>query len=45
MTWPNGQPDFIKLKEIHLEELARRFRMQRIVLETVSEVYDLMAPT
>jgi len=26
-----GKPDFTKLKEIHLEELARRFRMQRIV--------------
>jgi type III restriction enzyme len=41
----DGKPDFTKLKEIHLEELARRFRMQRIVFETTSEVYDLMAPT
>jgi len=41
----DGKPDFTKLKEIHLEELARRFRMQRIVFETASEVYDLMAPT
>jgi type III restriction enzyme len=40
----DGKPDFTKLKEIHLEELARRFRMQRIVFETASEVYDLMAP-
>jgi hypothetical protein len=39
------KPDFTKLKEIHLEELARRFRMQKIVFETASEVYDLMAPT
>jgi len=41
----DGKPDFTKLKEIHLEELARRFRMQRIIFETTSEVYDLMAPT
>jgi type III restriction enzyme len=41
----DGKPDFTKLKEIHLEELARRFRMQRIVFETASEVYDLMGPT
>jgi type III restriction enzyme len=41
----DGKPDFTKLKEIHLEELARRFRMQRIVFETASEVYDLMSPT
>src|SRR5260370_4696585 len=41
----DGKPDFSKLKEIHLEELARRFRMQKIVVETASEVYDLMAPT
>jgi type III restriction enzyme len=36
------KPDFTKLKEIHLEELARRFRMQRIVFESASEVYDQM---
>ncbi len=41
----DGKPDFTKLKEIHLEELARRFRMQRIVFETASEVYEQMAPT
>jgi type III restriction enzyme len=41
----DGKPDFTKLKEIHLEELGRRFRMQRIVFETASAVYDQMAPT
>ena len=41
----DGKPDFTKLKEIHLEELARRFRMQRIVFETASQVYEQMAPT
>jgi type III restriction enzyme len=40
----DGKADFTKLKEINLEELARRFRMQRIVFETASEVYDQMAP-
>lgn len=40
----DGKPDFTKLKEIHLEELARRFRMQKIIFETASEVYDQMAP-
>jgi type III restriction enzyme len=41
----DGKPDFTMLKEIHLEELAQRFRMQRIVFETASEVYEQMAPT
>ena len=41
----DGKPDFSKLKEIDLYELARRFRMQRVVFETASEVYDQMAPT
>src|SRR6202521_4145098 len=41
----DGKPDFTKLKEIDLAGLAQRFRMQRIVFETASEVYDLMAPT
>ena len=41
----DGKPDFTKLKEIHLEELGRRFRMQKIVFETASAVYDQMSPT
>ncbi len=40
----DGKSDFTKLKEIQLEDLARRFRIQRIVFETASEVYDQMAP-
>ena len=40
----DGKPDFTKLKEIDLAGLAQRFRMQRIVFETASEVYDQMAP-
>lgn len=41
----DGKPDFSKLKEIDLYELAKRFRMQRIVFEAATEVYDQMAPT
>lgn len=41
----DGKPDFTQLKEISLEDLARRFRMQKIVFETASEVYDQMVPT
>ncbi len=40
----DGKPDFTKLKEIDLAGLAQRFRMQRIVFETASEVYDQTAP-
>jgi hypothetical protein len=40
----DGKPDFTKLKEIDLAGLAQRFRMQRIVFETASEVYDQMSP-
>jgi type III restriction enzyme len=41
----DGKPDFTKLTEIQLDELERRFRMQRIVFEAASGVYDRMAPT
>jgi hypothetical protein len=40
----DGKPDFTKLKEIDLAGLARRLRMQRIVFEAASEVYDRMTP-
>ena len=41
----DGKPDFTKLKEITLDELARRYRMQKIVFEAASEVYDMMEKT
>jgi type III restriction enzyme len=41
----DGKPDFTKLKEINLDELARRYRMQRIVFQVASEVYDTMEKT
>jgi type III restriction enzyme len=41
----DGKPDLTKISEIDLEELGRRFRMQRIVFETSLELYDLMKTT
>ena len=41
----DGKPDFTKLKEIDLDELVQRYRMQRIVFQTASEVYDMMEKT
>lgn len=38
----DGKPDFSQLKEISLLELARRFRLQKIVFEAASQVYDQM---
>jgi type III restriction enzyme len=41
----DGKPDFTKVTEIHLQDLARRFRIQKIIFETASELYDEMAKT
>jgi type III restriction enzyme len=41
----DGKPDVARLTEISLEELGRRFRMQKIVFATASSVYDQMNPT
>ena len=38
----DGKPDAVLIEAIDLERLAREFRMQRIVFETVREVYDQM---
>jgi type III restriction enzyme len=40
-----GKPDVSRITEIDLEDLARRFRMQKIVFETARDVFDQMAPT
>jgi len=37
-----GKPDITKLTEIDLRELESRFRRQKIIFETVREVYDQM---
>ncbi len=39
-----GKPDVTRVSEIHLEELGRQFRMQRIVFEAAAGVYDQMRP-
>ena len=41
----DGKPDVTRLTEINLEELGRRFRMQKIVFATASDIYDQMSPT
>jgi type III restriction enzyme len=39
-----GKPDVTRLTEIQIEDLARRFRFQKIVFETARDVYDQMRP-
>ena len=39
-----GKPDVTKLTEITLQDLGRRFRMQRIIFETARDVFDQMKP-
>jgi type III restriction enzyme len=41
----DGKPDVSRITEITLEELGRRFRMQRIIFATASALYDQMKPT
>ena len=40
-----GKPDVTKLSEIDLEELASKFRWQRIAFETASGIFDQMKPS
>lgn len=40
-----GKPDVTRVTEIDLEELGKKFRMQRIVFEAARDVFDLMKPT
>ncbi|HEV2380126.1 MAG TPA: DEAD/DEAH box helicase family protein [Terriglobia bacterium] len=39
-----GRPDVARLTEINLQDLARKFRTQKIVFETARDVYDQMQP-
>lgn len=39
-----GKPDITRLSEIDLKDLAKKFRMQRIIFETAGEIYDQMKP-
>ncbi len=38
----DGKPDVARIAEISLEELGRRFRTQKIIFSTASELYDQM---
>jgi type III restriction enzyme len=40
----DGQPDVTKIAEIDLEDLAQKFRMQKIVFETARDLFDQMKP-
>jgi type III restriction enzyme len=39
-----GKPDVTKISEINLEDLARKFRRQKIVFEAARDIYDQMKP-
>jgi len=41
----DGKPDVTKITTIDLEELARKFRMQKIIFETARDIYDQMKPS
>jgi len=41
----DGKPDVTRLTAISLEELGRKFRMQKIIFATASDLYDQMKPT
>jgi hypothetical protein len=39
-----GKPDVTKISAIDLEELGRKFRMQKVIFETARDIYDQMRP-
>lgn len=39
-----GKPDLTRLSQIELEELGRRFRLQKIAFEAARDVFDQMKP-
>jgi len=41
----DGKADVTRLTEIDLEELGRKFRLQKVVFETARDIYDQMAPS
>jgi type III restriction enzyme len=40
-----GKPDVTKISEIDLEDLGRKFRMQKIIFEAARGIFDQMKPT
>jgi len=41
----DGKPDFTKIKRIDLEDLGRKFRMQKIAFETARDIFEQMKPS
>jgi type III restriction enzyme len=41
----DGKPDISKITTINIEELGKKYRLQRIIFETALEVYEQMQPT
>jgi type III restriction enzyme len=41
----DGKPDITKISEIDLEDLGKKFRLQKIIFETARDIYDQMKPT
>jgi type III restriction enzyme len=39
-----GKPDITKISMIDLEELGKKYRLQKVIFETAIEVFDLMKP-
>lgn len=39
-----GKPDVTRITEIDLEDLGRRFRLQKVIFETARDIYDQMQP-
>ncbi len=39
-----GKPDLTKISSIDLEDLGRKFRLQKIIFETARDIYDQMKP-
>jgi type III restriction enzyme len=39
-----GKPDITRLTQIDLEELGRRYRLQKVIFEAARDVYDQMRP-
>src|SRR4030095_14411008 len=41
----DGNPDVTNIAVIDLEELGRRFRLQKIIFETARDIFEQMHPT
>lgn len=41
----DGKPDVTRVSEIDLEELGKKFRLQKVIFESARDVYDLMKPS